>query len=373
MSPRVILHLGAPKTGTSSLQHACLLRREDLARDGIVFPAPPFAPTDTRGWVSYSTTDSYDALRGIEESHVSLFWPVQRKFHPSTVLPAPLTEMQAWWAAEIDRVRHSPARALIISCERIFFEAGNYDLRAVMRLFAGLEVTVVFGLRHPEDMLRGLDATNVMGVQRDTAAPAEMGVIAGYLKYGFEEIAGRMLRRIRRRDVRPFLAADLWRSDRSILGAFLDHVGLKSALEQDYHSRPSPGLMAVELLRALNRAGLEDQSFDAIRDAVMARPGFGALKDPPSLFPRALQARIAARYARDLDWLAQSHGLVPPDAPPRPLRPVLRRPSRSALLALTDMLDLPAPLAIQARTALQRAGRGQSLSGSCVDRGEMLR
>lgn len=356
---RVILHLGAPKTGTSSIQHACLLRREDLRRRGIIFPAPPFVPDDIRGRHSARAEDiaNYGAIADFDESHISLFQPFQRRFHPSTVLPAPLANMRGWWEDQIAYFRQSDARTMIISCEILFFEINNYDMRSLMRLFRGLAVTVVFGLRHPTSMFEGLFATNVTGVQRDASRAQDMPVINGYLKYGFEDIAGTLIRRVGRGAVRPFYASTLWRSNRSVMGAFLDHCGIFTPLEQDFHSRPSLPPPAVMLLARLNSGRLNDADFNRVLAAIQAAPAFGMTDTKGSVFPRSVQIRLAKRYARDVVWAEKQFAMTPPPDANLATGKKIRRPSANDALAALSNLPLDNALQQRCKAALRTSHR----------------
>jgi hypothetical protein len=126
---RVILHIGPPKTGSTTLQATLIAMAPELARHGIAFP---------------TTWREFDA-----HNHFGIVAQLHR---PSA------EDLRADW----QRVRESGARTVILSCEALFGEPPD-ALRVLRETLTGAAWEIVFVLRRWSDLLPSLWNQEVRG------------------------------------------------------------------------------------------------------------------------------------------------------------------------------------------------------------------
>lgn len=125
VSKKAFVHCGMPKTGTSSIQKALDLYREQLQIEGIKYPNTPL--------------DNHAALISLYDSD-----GIRNGFfkHNSKVNPKSAAEQLN---EEISRGNQT----LVLSCEYLIHCRGNFDnLTRDLRDF-GYDTTFIFYLRHP--------------------------------------------------------------------------------------------------------------------------------------------------------------------------------------------------------------------------------
>ncbi|MCF2903369.1 hypothetical protein L0666_00075 [Octadecabacter sp. CECT 8868] len=311
------------------MQNVMSWRHKDLARFGIVYPQPELTPLNPQFYRSPLTLDKNGTEVKFDRNiagHGTLFLPY---CDPSSYPPKhDRAEAKNVWDQILTDFRTSDMRAIVISAETPFFENHSMDLAAIAGLFSGLDLTLTVGLRHPIDLLQGLFATDVANIVRASCLARDYPVIQSYRNSGYAEQISRIAQGLGITDVRPFYAEDLlWKGPRSMLGGFLEHVGLDVDIEQDFHSRPTPPPEEVLFLRDLNSHDIEHEAFGEISKAIANNPTkrtYGKTGSKPCFFPKPMQALLDQRYRIDMDEIAQNWGLAPQNIPPfEPRRAVL--------------------------------------------------
>lgn len=311
---RVYIHLGAPKTSTTSLQAALLRRRHELADEGIIYPAMKHAKSERAPGPSsplFGLEDIGDIM-SYHQNHGTLFWRAQKNFSEDSASIRQMNDHTQSWQDEIADFRNGDAHTMIISFENPFFTPGNYNMDLVRAPFEGLPITLVAALRHPEDLLHGIYCTHVQEPPHLTEPPGKARAVKLYMGGGFRKLLSACTDALKPDDVLPFYISDLWESDRSLMGAFLERIGVESSTEQDFHARPTLATSEVLFLRKLNRRKLPKPIFARVRKAIHIGLEERTAKRTTSVLREQMQARLNTIYAGDVAWLSETYGLAPP-------------------------------------------------------------
>lgn len=321
---RIILHLGAPKTGTTSLQASFFHQKQALEAEGIIYPIISLNNGRERTARQIAMTDpSTKSASDIptDAAHPSFFWPYQKRQHANSNQSFNLPQLNADWSEALAAFRAGPASVLVISFEGAFLTHRNFDMAAALARLDGLAVTLTFGLRHPEEIFHGLYATTVTGRPRTTTSVREMNALQAYLEAGFEKQVAKLIAAVGTQDIRPFYAATLWKSRRTMLGAFLEHVGVATPIEHELHLRPTTAVAETLFVRRLNRRGIDKVLRQQILTALSEEVAEARVSRNQSFLPAPLQTQLNQRFAQDVIWLEQQFGLTWPDPVERPVLP----------------------------------------------------
>ena len=158
--PRLYLHVGAMKTGTTYLQRLMEASRSDLAAQGVLFPG--------RTW-----NDQHLGVREI------LFDSDDPEVNAKT---------QGRWDALVKEVHDHPGRASVISMEYLSY-VEEERARKVLDSFDGFEVHVILGIRDAEGGLPAQWHTAVTNGSRLTLQKLVRG--ARYVRQGEHSPTGR--------------------------------------------------------------------------------------------------------------------------------------------------------------------------------------
>lgn len=359
---RIILHLGAPKTATSSLQHAFLDRRAALEAAGIVYPVLPFKLPHDPTLHSFIPGVQTAGDPDFNPSHAPLFWTLQHRFHPAFPRMAELPAITACRDAILDAFRNGPARVLVLSYEGVFLDARTFDLGGLAARLAGIPVTLAIALRPPESLFHSLYATHIMGLQREAEAAREMPVLASYLRQGFAGIIDSLVATLSPAEVRLMPMQALTGGPGPMLARFLDLVGVAVPEGVDlgagvkFHSNPTMPPAEVLFLRRCNRAGVAAGDHEALIAGLVAILHERIRRDGPlprrshSFLPRPMQKRLAARQEADRAALLARYG-TDPLGPPEPPLPLWRDNSSATDAAILTALRPHLPAAVLARVA----------------------
>ena len=323
--PRVFLHIGMNKTGTSAIQSWLSMHARELAREGALYPQ-----SGCEGGVHYGLS------RALGFSH--------RRRAP----PPPREELGAALREEIGA---SGAHTVILSSEDFVLRG---DVGAVREFLQAWDARIVVYLRRHDHWWLSVYNQAVRMVARP---PWESG-LAGYLRYC----------RTRRNPPGRYRAlvdrwAECFGNDRILLrpcedaqnpegvvADFVRTVGLPalatSAAASTGRANASLGLEALHLVDMLQRADIEPALRKRLVDRVVAG---GRAEEPAQLMPPRLRRRVIEGHREDYEYLARTFlgrddGVLFQESLPRANDPwtAPELPDRVALVtALVQLLTAP--------------------------------
>lgn len=125
---RIIIHIGAPKAGSTAFQNFCIKNYDLLVKHKILFPKHSLVLDDIWGNFRYS---GHDHLRFVDQPQS----PLWKKFISQLTL-----EIQSY--PDVD--------TLILSCENLFFDAPLEKKKKIKNLFLGKEIIIFCNTRDHE-------------------------------------------------------------------------------------------------------------------------------------------------------------------------------------------------------------------------------
>lgn len=284
---RIVLHVGLPKTGTTSIQDFLAAHSGALAQRGLLFP---ILRTDLR---------EAGRAQGIGVGwHFALSKVASGR--PGVMAPG---EWEAW-TAEFARFAADPAlHTLLLSQEGLFMGGGGKGIDALLASLPPGQLEIVLVLRPALGWLTSLYEQKVRSKVRVGDAAGEFGQAHGYVDRGFVGIV-RAIRRQAPDAVLRLLSFDALSSGEGLLVNFARAIGLPEPVIARAAEAPraNPGLPQdmVAVLRTANQAGLDQAGFVAIRGALARAARRRQGKSPrASIFPPALTAAILERYEAD--------------------------------------------------------------------------
>ncbi len=337
MRKRVVIHAGAPKTGTTSLQHSLLRRRQELSDLGILYPAISATRRDVDPDPEYTAEEQGDAFCFFPSSSASLFWRGRKTALPRQYQGERLPEIEREWDEVLHRFRNDHHHTMILSAETLFFQHEVHGLAVLDEALSGMDRELAVCLRHPEELLHSLYCQSVKSLIQATVPARRHPALPAYLLGGYAGLVAELTQALGTPRAHLFWMGDQWQGGRSILGGFLSLVGLDVALEQDFRSNPTPDEETILLLRLLNRRGFPYDVTCSLKRAQRAASS-GSSARRSSFFPEPVQARIAQRFARDIEILSRRHGLAAERAPVRPILPYRDGLDDAEVVALIDRL-----------------------------------
>lgn len=319
----VLLHLGAPKTATTSLQFCLLRNRSALAQEGIVYPAFTHGreTSQSAGLVPPGFHEKIGVDPRICESHISLFWLHQTRFPPSFEHQDALPEYDRDWTRELATFRDGPARHLVLSFEDVLFNY-VYDLPRLRDRLHDLSVTIMIVLRPPGAVMSSLFGTHVTNEPRLTTGAGHHPAMPHYLSQGYAGLIARLEQQLAPDRIVLADMRRLFAPPRGLMGNFLDLAGLESGCDDSLHANTSLPADAILMVRRFNRRKLDKTAW---KDLVWKLHAHFEADPPPrdstSFLPPALQQRLVERYEADRHALAARHGVtLSPSGPILPLQ-----------------------------------------------------
>lgn len=297
------LHVGLPKTGTTSIQDFLFEEREALETAGFLFPAPASATREARvaageGW----------------GRHASILAAVQGDW--GSLAPG---EWDAWQTEFARFARSATLHTLIISHETIGNRAAQLDMTLLRNVIDGHRQKVLLVVREAEAWLTSLYEQRISGRRRMSAAPEAFGSVHDYLRGGFETRIKALQSAFPDAEILvvPF--------ERLVAGhGLVPNSAALIGLPADVQARGETAKRVnisltqerIEVMRRCNGSDLPFESFVAIRRALAAAQRRSEQPKAPRrrIFPPEIAAAIAARYEDDRAWLARTLGV---DLPPQ--------------------------------------------------------
>lgn len=280
--PTATIHIGMPKTATSSIQAALSEARPHLAAHGLVYPG---------------TQPEHSAL-------IAVFHPQGAehfRFQGDRVGPDQAKAMSQALMAEIAALAARPEPPdLILSSEFL----NRFPVRAAQAMrayFAGLgyDTRILCYVRHPIDqaqssLMQAVKRGQARIAERE-AAPTWHSARATLTRYG--EAFGREAL-----IVRDFASAKALGPARDAL----TQIGFSGPLDAvpDPHVNESLSLRALKLAEIRNRVPRR-HGFYFVTNWVLLRIG-----GPKYQLPEPVRQQIEAAAADDLDWLNREFGLA---------------------------------------------------------------
>lgn len=288
--PRLVLHLGSHKTGTTALQHWCNAHRAELRAQGIVFPRT--------GLLADHRATRADGLPG----HQGLLAAIRRD------------EDEAIWRKLEREVRGSRCETVLLSCENFPMPLADDRAEVLPQLLARLsgfaDIHLFAFQRRPDIALdrlyREVVAGGLRGGSRSHAEFAlDFGPVLADLPglFGpFEALAGRKMR---------IIDYDAAVSGAGLLPAFAAAAGFDlpqgASLPARYHSPHRLLVEAARIIDALLTAQPRREA--ALRDFFLTAP-VPDEPDAPIASPAASLAQIGAFRSGSGDWAA-ARGYAP--------------------------------------------------------------
>lgn len=294
---RILLHVGLPKTGTTSIQNLLAAATRDLEADGVLFPV---VREDLR---------EAGRVKGI-----GLGWHRTLAMYVAGRLDELAPGEWAAWQAAFDRFgATSSLDTLVLSQEGLIVAGKPKRVTELIAQLPAATIRVVLVLRPAEAWLTSLYEQSVRSVLRTAELPGNFDRATSYVERGFEGMISRVERQVPGAEIQLLSFDDLV-SGAGLLPSFAHALELPAWLAERAAAMPraNPGLPQdmVAFLRAANAARVPMRDFVAIRGACSraARRREGA-RQRGRIFPPDLAARIAERYDADRAYVSQRFGL----------------------------------------------------------------
>lgn len=298
MAHELWVHVGAHRTGTTSIQKTLATSREALLAAGLVYPADLLAPSDCAGEAEAHHFLATAAAAGQAGAHLKA---VCGRYGPGRYLLS---------SERFERLP-PPARISLAEAARASFA----------------QTKIVLYLREPVDLALSRAA---MRLRQGKARYAEL--CASPPVYAYRKQVTRWIRAFGRNNLvlRVYDRARLTRGD--VIDDLLAVVGLDAA--------------TLPLLRSTRNASLSLPAAlvldEWLKDAPPGRPVAAAralvpIPGPRFTLPERTLAAIADEAAADVAWLREEHGIVFPAHRPAPLEAVAERVPAEARAALEQL------------------------------------
>lgn len=289
--PKIFLHIGANKTGTTAIQHFLHVNAGTLRRRGILYPETGRGDPGAGEMLHYNLAASLGYRAGGRSSN-----PARKD--AATLKSELLDEMAT------------------VKCDRVVISSESFMLRRdaskVAEFFAGFDISVIVYLRRHDKWLESLLTQAIKTVPRP---PWELG-LEGYLAHQ-EKINGQYLDYLdllrhwaaafgkERIIVRPF---EVRQNRPNIVADFLDAIGADSAhsglISGDTIFNASLPGKALMLIDMVNRSRLPERF-----RRYLVRQTIAEFKDTKSvsILSPELRRSLAQRYCKDYEIIAREY------------------------------------------------------------------
>jgi len=289
---RVVLHVGLPKTGTTSIQVFLADNRDELAAKGFFFPI--LKETEST-LVGYHT----DLLRALHTRHCN----------------GDSERVIEKWQVAIDSFLDSETlHTFIISHESFSLAHRSIDFRRLSEMFRGLAVEIVVYLRTAEDWITSLYEQGVRSPrERCALLPSEFPGVRRYVKFGFEGIL-KDLQLCFPMATFHVIGFDSVKKAPGIVPAFLEAINGPQMGRTAAPKNERLTTSQVAVLRALNEKGVDAKLFaDVARSMRGANMRFPNNKtERVSILGGDLRADVAARFVEDSAYVKEMYGVSLP-------------------------------------------------------------
>jgi hypothetical protein len=286
------LHIGLPKTGTTSLQHFLKRNQKALLAQGCLYPSTGLTEYDNHAYVRFLATDyTYWAFYVIFKTIRYTDWYVRRHN---------ITGFRDELFREIDK---SHARSVVLSSEWFGVLMTQRSLRRLQRIFHPHRVIPVIYLRRQDALALSLYAEWV----KDVSIRLSKDFNATFMKrlpfLDFYAIYRRWARTFGRENIIIRTYENLVAGD--VIHDFLSLLDLdpKPLTFPTKEKNPHLDTNAIVILRDANRQRLPDAEFQRIKSSLQAKGGKGAL----DFMSVEEKNRFASRFDDSNTRLAQEY------------------------------------------------------------------
>lgn len=296
MVKRILLHVGLPKTGTTSIQDFLAAQAEALAGESVLFPIvrPDLRAAGRDNGVGSGWHRALSVFVGNPDALAAGEWDA--------------------WQAAFRRFGEDDALHTMILSQESLILAGRPDrVGTLLGELPPAQLRIVLVLRPADAWLASLYEQAVRSVGRTADMPGAFRLALNYAERGFRG----MIRRLERQapDAQfQVLAFDDLVAGEGLLANFATALDLPAWLGDCAAAAPraNPGLPQdmVAFLRRVNEARVPHAGFVAIRGALAraARRRDG-VRRRGQIFPPELAARITDRYEEDRAFVRRWFGL----------------------------------------------------------------
>lgn len=318
--PRLFVHVGVAKTGTTSLQSFLIRRRDDLAAAGLFVPL----------------TGSYAAFGG---GHHLLPWVVNGRYPERR----PAIGREAMLDRLVEEIAGCGAERAVVSSEE-FPSLTDEEIAVLAERLAPFDPVAVIVMRRSGDVIETGYRTHIVAGLEST-----FDEFAAIHTIDYLQLARRWSRLSPCGELRigsyddPAVRAD-------IVGTVLGWIAPELAIERpDGEPRLNAGLPApiIELARTLRREGAPLAVMQRWLARCTTMPISRSGIDEPTFLTAAHDAALDAAYVRQIDAIENDPALAPhvrgrlPRPTPRKLRSM--NGLAGAILQVPELLSEPGP------------------------------
>ena len=346
--PRLVLHVGAHKTGTSSLQRVLRLHREDAARLGVIAPAFGVDPFEQEQGHEQFVRDAASGRPG-QRDRARAFVHRRLEEAPGGALTLLTAEAaNRFVVAQKGAEGFAGQRAFAADYERGTPRYWRRRARFVARLARMLEpfdVEIWMTLRRPDSFCMSM-YQQVVRMRRYTGTAAAFAA-SSHALFDYGRLVRQWARAFGR--VRVFVHEDAARGPAGVAGAYLEALGLGTLVEEAERLGPANESMhpyVTEFLRRTNHLELDKRALLPALASRLDRTGWPGARTWALLDAGAREAFNAARRD-DCEALRRAHGVPTPgrgtlfDWEVRDARPVFDGLDDARLGAMARQVGLP--------------------------------
>jgi len=292
---RVVLHVGLPKTGSTSIQSFLAENADELDRKGYVFPLLQGRGSDIPGY------------------HTDLFRALHRKLHINNSERI----LETWQSAIDTFVENRIYHTFIISHESLGMTHGPIDYLRLSQMFRGLPVEVVIYLRSAEEWLTSFYEHLVRGAPRLARLPNNFHHMRRYIEVGFEGILKELAFKIPTATF-DVIAFDAAKKSPGIVPSFFEAIRAPQMGGAAVRRNTRMSTNQIAVLRALNKMAVDTDIFMETRKFMQQRNlmQLENIGDRVSIFTDDVRKRISDRFEADIVYVNERYGvLLPRDQP----------------------------------------------------------
>jgi hypothetical protein len=242
---KIFIHIGSPKTGTSTLQSILSKNHKSLLNQGVLYPKD-LCNGDAQHLLAC------DLIEKNKKQKMPDFWYGNK--NRGAAWPSLLDEMKRN-SGKIDKV--------IISSE-LFFSLNGAPLEDIRNLLNGHEIKVISYLRRQDQLYSSFYNQDVKGARQWERNAYEFYNTHQLFKKSYLEVLGAWASVFGKENViiRPFETEQLINGD--IVEDFCSHVGVKALTHDNVFENDALGMNQLYVKRCLNVIGYDKSNNDNV-------------------------------------------------------------------------------------------------------------
>ncbi|WP_162901384.1 histidine kinase [Breoghania sp. L-A4] len=279
---KVIIHIGATKTGSSALQHYLHKNSSRLAQDGVCYPNVGIAS-------------------GAQHLIAAALHPSAFRMH-SNDLPDPLPErlvrFRGMMTQALAAARSTNAHTLLLSSEYLWGEFPDSFFASWMESLAGCDVSIYAVLRRPDQWLQSSYLQALKSGQDRDFGPWLDAILESSRGANYASVLKGWKTGIGDGEIHLCSYEDQLARN-AVFSDILKFVGVsKKRVPAPPAGRinPSPSEDAMKLMLEVNKSNLPDSTKGKVRQMIMAMMPQREVGTPLNFLDAAMRARIDAYY-----------------------------------------------------------------------------